>query len=76
MIFEFLYRQIDQSLVQITASEEEVNSRIEAFIARKRAEIDCANVQEFCSRSVNEQNSEFSCARTDSIVVRRTGTRS
>lgn len=61
--------------MQITATEEQVDSRIEAFIARKRAEIDFANVQEFCSRSAIDHSSEFSCARTDSVVVRRTGSR-
>jgi hypothetical protein len=64
-------------LIQITASEEEIESRIEAFIARKRSEIDSSNVREFCSRTgdADDASSEFSCARTDSVVVRRTGSR-
>jgi molybdopterin synthase catalytic subunit len=62
--------EVDESLVQITASKAEVDRRIEAFIERKRAEINNSNVLEFCNRHISEQP-EFSCARTDSVVYRR-----
>ena len=59
---------IDPKYVQITASNQEIERRIEAFIERKREEINTNNVLEFCSRHpVNDEPNEFSCARTDSI---------
>ena len=67
--------KVDPSLIQITASEDEVEARIEAFIARKRKELDSSNIREFCGRSASDDSSGFSCARTDSVVVRRTGSR-
>lgn len=39
---------IDSNLVQIRASSDELNRRIEAFIARKREQVNIVNVQEFC----------------------------
>lgn len=40
---------IDPSQVQIRADNEELNRRIESFIARKRQQVNAVNVQEFCS---------------------------
>lgn len=39
---------IDPNLVQIRASSEELNHRIESFIERKRQQINTVNIQEFC----------------------------
>ena len=63
---------IDPKYVQITASNDEIERRIEAFIERKREEINTHNVLEFCSRHlVNDEPNEFSCARTDSTGLIR-----
>lgn len=39
---------IDPNLVQIRASSEELNHRIESFIKKKRQQVNTINVQEFC----------------------------
>ena len=63
---------IDPKYVQITASNEEIERRIESFIQRKREEVNANNVLEFCSRHlVNDEPNEFSCARTDSTGLIR-----
>ena len=63
---------IDPKYVQITASNDEIERRIEAFIVRKRDEINTNNVLEFCSRHlVKDEPNEFSCARTDSTGLIR-----
>ena len=62
--------RIDPELVQITAPKEEIDRRMEAFIKRKREEINESNVLEFCQRLPNETE-DFSCARTDSILTTR-----
>lgn len=66
---------VDSSLVQVTASKSEIDRRIEAFIERKRNEINRTNIQEFCNR----HSSEFvdnSCARVDAVVVRKADSKS
>ena len=45
---------------------------MDAFICRKREENDQANILEFCSRHASDDPNEFTCARTDSTVVRKT----
>jgi len=63
---------LDPKCVQITASNEEIERRIDAFMERKREEINANNVLEFCSRHiVNDEPNEFSCARTDSTGLIR-----
>ena len=62
--------EVDSALVQITASRSEMDRRIEAFIQRKRAELNNSNVLEFCNRHISE-DPEFSCARVDSVLVGR-----
>ena len=62
--------EVDSTLVQITASRSEMDRRIEAFIQRKRAELNNSNVLEFCNRHISE-DPEFSCARVDSVLVGR-----
>ena len=39
---------IDPDQIQVKASSEELNRRIESFIARKREEVNMTNIQEFC----------------------------
>ena len=62
--------EVDSALVQITASRAEIDRRIDAFVQRKRAELNNANVLEFCNRHISEEP-EFSCARVDSVIVGR-----
>lgn len=65
---------VDPKFIQITASGEEVNRRIQSFMDRKREEINQANVLEFCNRFPSEEGEhEFSCARVDSIVPKKKG---
>ncbi|XP_075555804.1 MAP3K12-binding inhibitory protein 1-like isoform X3 [Dermacentor variabilis] len=55
--------------------EYRINDRIEAFITRKRKEVDEWNVQEFCCSKAGEVDgdAEQSCARVDSVFVPRSG---
>ena len=63
---------IDPNYVQITASNAEIERRINAFIDRKREEINSNNILEFCSRQgTNDSSTDFSCARTDSTGITR-----
>lgn len=39
---------IDADTVQVRASWEELNQRIQAFIERKRQQVNVLNIQEFC----------------------------
>lgn len=64
------HASFDPDLVQITAPKEEIDRRMEAFIKRKREEINESNVLEFCQRLPNEVET-FSCARTDSVLTTR-----
>ena len=63
---------VDPEMIQIKASDEEVNRRIDSFIERKREEMNAANVLEFCSRHVTDEPNDFSCARVDAVLVRKT----
>lgn len=54
--------------VQITCSNDEFNRRINAFIKRKRAQVDAFNRREFC---ILRDDAENSCARTDAVFVPR-----
>nr|ACO14713.1 MAP3K12-binding inhibitory protein 1 [Caligus clemensi] len=65
----------DKTNVQITASNEEIQRRIESFAERKRCEVDRNNILEFCNRHYSDENDD-SCARTDSVLVRRQGSTS
>ncbi|KAJ8979743.1 hypothetical protein NQ317_004730 [Molorchus minor] len=55
-------------LIQIKASNAELNERIDKFMERKRSDIDINNVREFCS---GDRNSEFTCARVDAVFQKR-----
>ena len=69
---EKIQNDVDPRYVQITASNDEIERRMDAFMERKREEINANNVLEFCSRHlVNDEQNEFSCARTDSTGLIR-----
>nr|ACO10937.1 MAP3K12-binding inhibitory protein 1 [Caligus rogercresseyi] len=67
--------EIDKANIQITASNEEIHRRIDSFAERKRLEVDRNNILEFCNRHYRDEN-DFSCARTDSVLIRRQGSSS
>eukprot|EP00112_Aurelia_sp_Birch-Aquarium-sp1_P013071 Seg276.3 transcript_id=Seg276.3/GoldUCD/mRNA.D3Y31 product="MAP3K12-binding inhibitory protein 1" protein_id=Seg276.3/GoldUCD/D3Y31 len=64
----------NDGLVQITASTDEINRRINSFIQRKRQEVDAYNRREFCVFRDNKE--ESTCARTDAAYVPRHGKKS
>ncbi|XP_023232724.1 MAP3K12-binding inhibitory protein 1-like isoform X1 [Centruroides sculpturatus] len=79
--FTGILPKYDSSLVQIKADKSELNKRIEAFMKRKRKEVDEWNVQEFCSHPVIDENesdwADFdSCARIDAVFIPRSGSKS
>ncbi|XP_046571148.1 MAP3K12-binding inhibitory protein 1-like isoform X2 [Haliotis rubra] len=62
--------------VQIKASKEEVDRRINAFIEKKQTEVNQQNNREFCSVLTPDTEVESSCARTDAVFVPRAGCKS
>ncbi|XP_067680639.1 MAP3K12-binding inhibitory protein 1-like [Haliotis asinina] len=62
--------------VQIKASKEEVDRRINAFIEKKQSEVNQQNNREFCSVLTPDTEVESSCARTDAVFVPRAGCKS
>lgn len=63
---------VDSSkFVQIQVGRSVIDQRINAFIKRKRKEVDEWNIQEFCSSKPAEE--ESSCARVDAVLVSRSG---
>lgn len=66
---------VDPKIVQIQVDRKVINDRIDAFITRKRKEVDEWNVQEFCCTKASDVDSdaEQSCARVDSVFVPRSG---
>ncbi len=67
--------EVDPSMIQITASSEEISRRMESFMERKREELDRNNVLEFCNRAPEDEEEEkeeaagfSSCARVDSAL--------
>ncbi|XP_076283417.1 molybdenum cofactor synthesis 2B isoform X2 [Lasioglossum baleicum] len=68
--------EIDPSLVQIRATNEELNHRIASFIERKRQQVNMVNVQEFCYHRDQDEEHEDSCARVDAILIRRKDSKS
>lgn len=67
--------KVDPNIVQIQVDRKVMNDRIEAFITRKRKEVDEWNVQEFCSSKASDVDGEAEqgCARVDSVFVPRSG---
>lgn len=59
----------DSRIVQIVASKAEIDRRINAFIKKKRLEVDAFNVREFCA--IPECEEAISCARVDASYVPR-----
>lgn len=59
---------VSSNLVQIKASNEDLNKRICNFMERKRNEINTNNIREFCT---SDRNSEFICARVDTVLHKR-----
>ena len=68
--------EVDESEILMNCSKEELDRRIEDLRKRKRAEIDRANVLEFCNRHISDESNEYSCARVDSCVPKRKGSSS
>lgn len=66
---------VDPKIVQIPVNRKVIDDRIEAFITRKRKEVDDWNVQEFCSSKAAEidNETEYRCARVDAVFVPRSG---
>ncbi|CAL1270468.1 unnamed protein product [Larinioides sclopetarius] len=70
-----------KNMQQLQVDETEIKRRINAFLSRKRKEVDEWNVQEFCSRPfVEEENPLWeqvdSCARVDAVFIPRFGSKS
>ncbi|XP_029844603.2 MAP3K12-binding inhibitory protein 1 isoform X1 [Ixodes scapularis] len=66
---------VDPKIVQIQVNRKVIDDRIDAFITRKRKEVDDWNVQEFCSSKASEidNETEYGCARVDAVFVPRSG---
>lgn len=60
---------VPQHLIQIKASKEEIEERIERFMKRKRNEINRCNIRDFCMRDPDVEN-EYSCARINSVIIK------
>ncbi|XP_022904527.2 molybdopterin synthase catalytic subunit [Onthophagus taurus] len=58
-------------LIQIKCSKKEVEERIDKFIERKRNEINRCNVRDFCRKTASGDDEETSCARVDSVLIKR-----
>merc|ERR1712110_584943 len=65
---EVLAGQADSSLVQISATNQALDQRINDFIATKRQDIDNSNILEFCGADENSR----ACARTDAVLTKKT----
>ena len=65
---------MDPSLVQVQASKQEIDDRINKFIEAKREDINATNILEFCNKTSQKSNDfemEESCARIDAVLVKR-----
>ncbi|XP_046402504.1 molybdopterin synthase catalytic subunit [Ischnura elegans] len=58
-------------LIQVKASTDEINHRIEMFIKRKRETINLTNIRDFC-----QGVKEGTCARVNAVLVPRKGSKS
>lgn len=61
---------VPSHLIQVKASKEELDERIQKFVDRKRGEINNANIRDFCVKRKLD-NDEDSCARIDAVLVKR-----
>ncbi|XP_038075522.1 MAP3K12-binding inhibitory protein 1-like isoform X2 [Patiria miniata] len=69
----------DPSVVQISASNAEIERRIRAFMEKKQLEVDDINRREFYTvpaSSRHHQHHHHSCARTDAVFRPRSGCKS
>jgi len=64
---------LPEELVQIQATNEEMNERIDKYIESKRSEIDASNVLEFCEGRSEESKG---CARTDAVLAKKKDSKS
>lgn len=60
---------VPSHLIQVKATNEELDQRIQKFIDRKREEINLANIRDFCVK--RKCDDEDSCARIDAVLVKR-----
>lgn len=65
-------KRIPEHLIQINASTEEINRRIDAFIQRKQGEVNASNIRDFCVGGIQPKN----CARVDAVLVTRKDSKS
>lgn len=68
-------RNDESHLIQIKASNDEIDRRIAAFIEQKRQEVDEYNRKEFCSVFTDEDPDD-SCARVNAVFLSRPGGKS
>lgn len=66
----------DRHLIQITASNAEINRRIAAFKEQKQRDVDKNNCQEFCGVHPSMTEREDSCARSAAVFIPRAGGKS
>lgn len=60
---------VSPHLIQVKATSDEIEQRIQKFIERKRDEINKSNIRDFCVK--RKADSEDSCARIDAVLVKR-----
>ncbi|KAI9244816.1 hypothetical protein BDA99DRAFT_528720 [Phascolomyces articulosus] len=63
-------KRMDSEQVQIRATHDEIQQRIQTFIQAKQSEVDASNRTEFLSR-VDPSSSELTCARADAREINR-----
>lgn len=76
---EILAGQADPSLVQITATNQELDKRINQFITTKRQDLDNANILEFCGGSAESSGNEETgsgSARTNAVLTKKRDSKS
>ena len=78
---EILAGQADPSLVQITATNQELEKRINQFITTKRQDLDNANILEFCgsgasSGAESSSNETSGSARTNAVLTKKRDSKS
>uniref|UniRef100_A0A1B6DZL8 Uncharacterized protein n=1 Tax=Clastoptera arizonana TaxID=38151 RepID=A0A1B6DZL8_9HEMI len=57
----------NNNMVQIQATSDQINKRIESFIKRKREQVNVSNVKDFCLGG----NENKTCCRIDAVLCRR-----
>ncbi|KAI7884704.1 hypothetical protein K492DRAFT_113383, partial [Lichtheimia hyalospora FSU 10163] len=63
-------RQLDSEQVQIRATRQEIQQRINSFIQAKQTEVDASNRTEFLNRA-DPTSSDITCARADAREINR-----